>query len=55
MEGRRFGQIVIYLIKWLKKLNSQFLLLYLRYMGEGLVENVIWGRESKIALKPSYI
>jgi len=29
----------------LKRLNSQFLLLSLRYMwGEGLVENVIWGR-----------
>jgi len=28
-----------------KKLNSQFILLYLRYMwGEGLVENVKWGR-----------
>jgi len=27
-----------------KKLNLQFILLYLRYMwGKGLVENVIWG------------
>jgi len=27
----------------LKNFNSQFILLYLRYMGEGLVENNIWG------------
>jgi len=41
-----FGQIVIKLLKWLKKLNLQFMLLYLRYMWAlwGLVENVIWGK-----------
>jgi len=28
-----------------KKINLQFILLYLRYMwGKGLVENVIWGK-----------
>jgi len=31
-------------IQWLKMLNLQFILLYLRYMlGEGLFENVLWG------------
>jgi len=35
-----------------KKLNLQFILLYLRYMwGRGFVENVIWGRGYKIAQK----
>jgi len=35
-----------------KKLNLQFILLYLRYTWErGLVENVIWGEGSKIVQK----
>jgi len=45
MGRGRFDQIVIRGITFevAKKLNLQFILLSLRYMWEGLVENVIWG------------
>jgi len=42
--GRGFGQIVILLLQLLKKLNLQFILLYLRY---------VWGEE-RVWLKTSY-
>jgi len=41
--GREFGQIAILLLQCLKKFNSQ--------LGEGLAEDVIWERGSKIAEK----
>jgi len=48
--------ITYLLLVWLKKLNSQFILIYLRYMwGRGLVENVIcWRGLAENVIIPSY-